>query len=401
MNHSEDLPLPRTYDLILYGATGFTGRQCAHYISRYAPDTLRWAIAGRDQTKLVALSKVIERPWIVADANDEESINQMCAQTRVLLSTAGPFALYSESVVTACVEHHTHYVDITGETPWIKSLIDRYHERTVRSNTVILPACGFDSIPSDLGVWLLNERSTPLGEVDAAFSLRGGFNGGTIASAINIAESGQGRSLSKRTLLCPDDHTLTTQPYDPRAVLWDQDRERWLVPFFMGPVNTRVVRRSAALLGYGDRFTYQEWMKMTSGVKARLTLSVLGLFNSGLKSRWGRKVIRMFSPSPGRGPSEASIRDGFVKVHFLHRMEGRLLDSITLSIKGDPGNKVTCEGVCEAALALAAHEQICAGGVLTPMSALGSKLWQRLKQRGWSLQSQRGSVSAEMDGNIH
>ena len=387
--------LPRTYDLILYGATGFTGRQCARYLKQHAPSGLRWALAGRNREKLDALCQELERPWLFADANDPSSIDQMCAQTRVLLSTAGPFAIYSEPVVEACVVHHTHYVDITGETPWIKSLIDRFHERAKTSSIVILPACGFDSTPSDLGVWLLRERGTELGEIDAAFTLKGGLNGGTIASALNIASSGQGRSISKRTLLCPENHSLATQPRDPRAVKWDDIRERWLIPFFMGPVNTRIVRRSAALLGYGERFTYQEWMKVTSGFKARLTLGALAAFNSGLKSKWGRGLIRLFSPRPGHGPSEDAIREGFVKVHFVNRMDGLVRDSLSLVIDGDPGNKVTCESVCEAALALAAHEQGDASGVLTPMSALGAALWTRLSGRGWQLKSHRGSVEAE------
>lgn len=395
MNQNSTQPLPRTYDLILYGATGFTGRRCVEYLVKHAPVGLRWAIAGRDLRKLELLSHEVERPWVLADANDLESIDQMCSQTRVILSTAGPFALYSEPVVTACMEHQTHYVDITGETPWIKSLIDRYHERAQHSSVIILPACGFDSVPSDLGVWLLKERGAPLEKVDAAFSLRGGFNGGTIASALNLAESGESRALSKRTLLCPEDHGLTEQPYDPHAVFWDSTRERWLVPFFMGPVNTRVVRRSASLMNYGDGFTYQEWMKMTSGLKAKLTLGALGIFNSGLKSRWGRHLIRLLSPRPGRGPSETAIREGYVKVHFLHRIDGLVRDSITLSVSGDPGNKVTCESVCEAALALIANEQVVSGGVLTPMSALGNALWKRLNDRGWSYESHMGSVGKD------
>ena len=392
--------LPRTYDLIIYGATGFTGQQCVEYLVQQAPPELRWAIAGRSEDRLIELSQSTERPWIYADAHDLDSIDKMCSQTRVILSTAGPFALYSEPVVEACVRHQTHYVDITGETPWIKSLIDRFHERASANHTVILPACGFDSVPSDLGVWLLKQRGHSLEEVDVAFSLRGGLNGGTIASALNLAESAEARLLGKRTLLCPDDHQLIEQPYDPRVVQWDPTRERWLVPFFMGPVNTRIVRRSAALLNYGEQFTYPEWMKMTSGVKARLTLGTLGLFNSSLKSWWGRKVIRLITPKPGRGPSQSTIDEGFVHAHFIHRREGVPQDVLTLSIKGDPGNKVTCESVCEGALALVNNEQSVSGGVLTPMVAMGDALWRRLQSRGWELGSQYGAVSDDQSEEV-
>lgn len=384
--------LPRTYDLVIYGATGFTGQQCLQYIANHAPQGLRWSFAGRDKHRLKSLGEEHQRPWLYAEANDLESIDKMCANTRVILSTAGPFTLYSDAVVEACITHKTHYVDITGETPWIKSLIDRFHQQAVDQKTVILPACGFDSVPSDLGVWWLAQREETLRNVDVSYTLRGGFNGGTIASALTLAESGSGRLISKRTLLCPEDHHLPEQPRDPHRVKWDFDRRRWLIPFFMGPVNTRIVRRSAALLGYGPEFKYQEWMQMTSGVKARVTLGALGLFNSGLKSKFGRQMIKLIAPKPGRGPDPARIESGFVRAHFIHRQDDQVLSEFTLSIQGDPGNKVTCESVCEAALALVANEQAPRGGVLTPSFALGQKLWDRLEKKGWSISHQYGSV---------
>ena len=395
MNKAQPI-LPRTYDIIIYGATGFTGRQCIEYLAQHAPDDLRWAIAGRDQRRLSDLAKTYQRPHLYADAQDLDSIDKLCAQTRVILSTAGPFALYSDAVVEACVRHKTHYVDISGETPWIKSLIDRFHEQAKQDQTVILPACGFDSVPSDLGVWLLAQNGEALKEVNVAFTLKGGFNGGTIASALNLAESGEARLLSKRTLLCPSDHQLAEQPKDPRAVQWDHDFGRWLVPFFMGPVNTRIVRRSAALLNYGTEFRYQEWMQMSGGIKARLTLGTLGLFNSGLQSKLGRNLIKLIAPKPGQGPSQKAIETGFVKAHFIHRDDQGVIAELTLKIEGDPGNKVTCESVCEAALALAANEQGDQGGILTPSTALGAKLWQRLEARGWQHLWHNKAVDADL-----
>ena len=382
MNNTRPI-LPRTYDIIIYGATGFTGQQCTRYFLEHIPSDLRWAIAGRNQKRLEALAKTYQRPWLYADAEDLESIDRLCAQTRVILSTAGPFTLYSDAVVEACVRHKTHYVDISGETPWIKSLIDRFHHQAEKEQTVILPACGFDSVPSDLGVWLLAQKGEALKDVDVAFTLKGGFNGGTIASALNLAESGQARLISKRTLLCPPDHKLVEQPKDPKGVRWDNDFARWLVPFFMGPINTRIVRRSATALNYGPQFRYQEWMQMSGGIKARITLGALGLFNSSLQSKMGRNLIKLIAPNPGQGPSQDTIENGFVKAHFIHRDEQVVLGELTLKITGDPGNKVTCESLCEAAFALAAHEQGEKGGVLTPSVALGEKLWQRLEARGW------------------
>ena len=386
--------LPRTYDLVIYGATGFTGRQCLKYIADHAPEGLRWSFAGRDQHQLKILGEEYQRPWLYAEANNLESIDKLCANTRVVLSTAGPFSLYSDAVVEACIRHQTHYVDITGETPWIKSLIDRFHAQAAEQKTVILPACGFDSVPSDLGVWWLAQREPSLGEVDVAYSLRGGFNGGTIASALTLAQSKSAYLIGKRTLLCPNDHTLPEQPRDPQRVKWDFDRQRWLIPFFMGPVNTRIVRRSAAILGYGPAFKYQEWMKMTSGVKARMTLGALGLFNSGLKSKFGRHMIKFLAPKPGQGPHPSKIESGFVRAHFIHRQNEKVMSEFTLSIQGDPGNKVTCESVCEAALALVANEQASVGGILTPSIAMGQSLWDRLEKKGWSISHQYGSVES-------
>ena len=385
--------LPRTFDLIIFGATGFTGRQCVKYFHQHAQDSLRWAVAGRNLVELKKLAKIYDRPFVHADAELPETIDHLCSQTRVILSTAGPFALYSDLVVEKCIEHHTHYTDITGETPWIKSLIDRFHESASQQGTLIIPACGFDSVPSDLGVWLLAQRGEGLYEVDVAFSLKGGLNGGTVASALNIAEQGDTRLLAKRTLLCPEHHQLPEQPYDPKSVRWDTLRERWLIPFFMGPVNTRIVRRTAALLDYGKAFTYQEWMKMSSALKAKVTLGALGLFNQSLRSKLGRTLVKFLAPRPGTGPSEKEIEEGFVKAHFVNRDQDTLVNTLTLKINGDPGNKVTCESVCEVALALVANEQGSLGGVLTPMAGLGATLWNRLEHRGWEVTYEYGAIN--------
>ena len=179
----------------------------------------------------------------------------------------------------------------------------------------------------------IDAKGEPLKEVEVAFTLKGGFNGGTIASALNLAESGAARQLGKRTLLCPTNHNfLIEQPRDPKTVHWDHHFGRWLVPFFMGPVNTRIVRRSAALLNYGPQFRYQEWMQMSGGIKARLTLGALGLFNSGLQSKFGRNLIKLIAPKPGQGPSEENIENGFVKAHFIHRDEQVVLAELIMKI---------------------------------------------------------------------
>jgi short subunit dehydrogenase-like uncharacterized protein len=180
----------REFDVTLYGATGFTGRQTVDYFSRHAPPGLRWAVAGRNREKLEALQSGV--PAVAADSADRVAIGALTARTRVLLSTAGPFILYSDGIVEACVEAQTHYVDITGEVAWVRSLIDRHHGKAAAEGTRIVPFCGFDSVPADLGVSLLAEQLGPgMIEAKGYFQVRGGGpNGGTIASAHQTYSSG-------------------------------------------------------------------------------------------------------------------------------------------------------------------------------------------------------------------
>ena len=150
-------PQPRRFDVVLYGATGFVGRQTVAYFSEHAGG-LKWALAGRSRKRLEALAVGLgleDAGILVADAEDDAALAALAAQTRVLLSTAGPFALYGSALVAACVAQRTHYVDITGETPWVRGLIDRHHVKAARDGTRIIPCCGFDSVPSDLGAWLV------------------------------------------------------------------------------------------------------------------------------------------------------------------------------------------------------------------------------------------------------
>ena len=199
------------FDVVLYGASGFVGRQTVAHFAAHAGG-LRWALAGRNRDKLVA-ARTAAGPGaasagiIVADAADAAALDALANSTRVVLSTAGPFALYGSELVKACVARRTHYVDITGETPWVRSMIDLHHDRAARDGTRIVPCCGFDSVPSDLGAFLVEQQLESLGEkcvqVKAAFSLRGGFNGGTLASALNMLDEGQTRRMADPWLLSP------------------------------------------------------------------------------------------------------------------------------------------------------------------------------------------------------
>ncbi|MFN3197519.1 MAG: saccharopine dehydrogenase family protein [Bradymonadia bacterium] len=394
----------RPYDVILYGATGFTGRQTAEYFLAHAPADVKWAVAGRNLGKLKALlddlgPKAASVDVVVANSADPASVDAMAAQTRVLLTTAGPFALYGTPVVEACVRHQTDYVDITGETPWARDMIDAHHDEAVLNGTRIIPFCGFDSVPSDLGtLWMVHEIKSrfdqPTRSVRAAFVAKGGFNGGTLASATNMGEAGVNRRMGDPVLLNPKPHRTKAareRSKDVREPAFDEDLQTWLTPFFMAPVNTRVVRRSHALFsdadaGYGPHFVYQETMEVKSKRQAWAMALGLGAFAKAVSSPLGRRVIKRLAPAPGEGPSDEAMDNGFMRVRYIAESEdGRKLLG-TLKSKGDPGNRITVKILCEAALMLATDRGALpeAAGVITPALGLGLGLKDRLEAAGMS-----------------
>jgi short subunit dehydrogenase-like uncharacterized protein len=263
----------RAYDVVLYGASGFVGRQTVAYFAQHAGH-LRWALAGRNEARLkqareAAGAGAAKAGLVVADAADDKALAALAAQTKVVASTAGPFALYGSALVAACVAHGTHYCDITGETLWVRAMIDRHHEQAAEQGTRIVPCCGFDSVPSDIGALLVAEAVKREGgerciSVKACHSIRGGLNGGTLASLLNIAEAGELDRLGDPFLLNPEgplpaDRRAHADPLAPRH---DSDFDAWLAPFVMAAINTRIVRRSVALAGarsaYAPGMVYQE-----------------------------------------------------------------------------------------------------------------------------------------------
>ena len=398
----------RKYDVVLYGASGFVGRQTVAYFARHPQVKalgLKWAIAGRSADKLEAVRKDCSAPTVgvlVAEAHDARAMDTLARSAAVVLSTAGPFALYGSELVAACVRHGTHYVDITGETPWVKGLIDRHHAEAERKGARIIPFCGFDSIPSDLSARLANEAMwARYGEactaVKVAFSIRGGFNGGTLASLFNMLASGQSDAMADPFLLNPEgmrpaNAAAHADPLGPRH---DADFSAWLGPFMMSTINTRVVRRSAALLGYAEGYAYQEYLRLGKGPAAALaatTLSV-GSFTSQAALRLGlvRKLAQRMAPPPGAGPSEASMDGGSFRAQWVgHSASGKMVRGV-IADKGDPGNRATTKMLCESALALALQLDELPGGrqhggLLTPASGLGDVLVQRLRLAGMTLQ---------------
>ncbi|NEQ70955.1 MAG: saccharopine dehydrogenase [Symploca sp. SIO2D2] len=403
----------RAYDVILYGATGFVGKQTVQYFADYAPTkAFRWAIAGRDRQKLESVKAQVgtganSADILVADSYNQSAVDEMVAQTHVLLNTAGPFALYGTSIVDACVRSHTHYVDITGETPWVKTLIDRYHEKAAAEGTKIIPFCGFDSVPSDLGTYLMvrymqQELNVSCKEVKAYFQAFGGFNGGTLASALNLHESGQWAQIREQFLLNPPGSYSPEESQDnpdPESPYYEQDLKTWIAPFFMGPINTRVVRRSKALYEqwqtpYGAEFSYQEYFKFDQPLawfQATGVTAMMGLFGTMMEQLILRPLFKSLIPQPGAGPSEKTMNKGWFRCELLGKTrDGRLVKGL-IQDQGDPGNRATVKFLCESALTLALHQDALPGGrsrggILTPATGLGDALANRLRQAGMTME---------------
>jgi short subunit dehydrogenase-like uncharacterized protein len=387
-------PNDRKYDLVLYGASGFTGRQTVEYCKQFAPTGLRWAIAGRNRSKLDGVNSA-GSDVLVADAQDENALNSLAAQTRVVATTAGPFGLYGTKLVDACVRNHTHYCDITGETPWIRQQIDRHHARAAADGTRIVPGCGFDSIPSDFGAWLTwrhvrDQLQSQCVSVAAYFRVGGGINGGTVASYLHMLETNQIAVARDPFLLDPDPNAHTPEDRarnaDPSGVRYDMELEKWVGPFLMGSINTRVVRRTQALLG--TQFDYQEYSKFGSSRTARIATIGGRVFESIAASRIGRRIIKPLLPKPGEGPSEKVMDGGFFECEFVATTKsGKRVRGIFKG-QGDAGNRITVKCLCESAFVLAQSDfqspavKPFAGGVLTPVTGLGDELVGRLAKAG-------------------
>jgi short subunit dehydrogenase-like uncharacterized protein len=407
--------MTKDIDVVVFGATGFTGRQAAERMKQSATAGLNWAIAGRNKKKLDALHRDLELDEsvevLVADSADAGSVGKMTERARVLLTTAGPFARYGTSVFEACVEHRTHYADITGETVWVRHMIDRHHERARAEGTVLVPMSGYDSIPSDIGAYHLVERlrtehDQGTRRVHGSFRSRGGLNGGTLATALlSLTEMGK------------DDRRLAAHPYTlspdvdkPRAALFEESDPRrpflapngsWEAPHFMGPINTRVVRRSASLFAgagrpYGEDFRYTEGMGVKGGgrVAATLTTAALGGVEVALSSRFARPLATRALPKPGEGPSEESMDHGRTRARLWAEGEQGVRLEAVLDYAGDPGNRFTVLSLIEVGLLLAGQEaelglgRAGKAGVLTPAFAFGSHLVERLRANGVRLDGQ-------------
>lgn len=395
----------REFDVIVWGTTGFTGSLVAEYLlSRYGADVeLRWAIAARSADKLDGLKKSLGAAAaplqvIIADSFDEKKLSAMAARTRVVISTVGPYAKYGSALVAACVSNGTHYCDLAGEAQWIRRMIDEHHEAAKKSGAKIVHCCGFDSVPMDVGVWFLqHEAQRRYGSYCESILMlvkatRGGASGGTLASITNIIrESRADRSVAR---LLNDPYTLNPagerdgpDERDQRDLRFNKLAGTWTAPFVMAGINTRVVRRSHALLGYpyGREFRYHEAMMTGAGVagwlKASTIMSALGAFVTAASFSFSRGLLeRTVLPKPGEGPDRKSREAGF----FDLRQFGTLADGTVIRSKitgdRDPGYGSTSKMLSECAVCLAKDQLESGGGVLTPAAAMGDALLARLKK---------------------
>lgn len=397
------------FDIVLYGATGFVGSRTAEYLARHPErERFRFALAGRNRGKIEALQQrlaasargVSEIGVLVADSADRKAVAAMASQGRVLINTAGPFSLYGDLIVDACVQAKTHYVDITGEPVWVRALIDRHHERAAADGTRIIPCCGFDSVPSDIGTLFVARHAqrtlgAPCVEVANYYQMYGGFNGGTIASNMHRYESGDIERGRDPFLLVPDNghHADDIEAdRDTRGVHFDVQAGAWVGPFIMAPINTRVVRRSAALFAqwdepYGPLFRYQEYTKFDAPfghLKANVLNGLMTGFDRAMTHAATRDLLKKVLPKPGAGPSEKTMANGWFTADLIGRTaDGRRVRA-TIRHQGDPSNRATLKFVSEAALCLALDGAALPGGadrggLLTPATGLGEALLKRLR----------------------
>ena len=398
----------REHDIVVFGATGFVGKLTALYLAGAAPAGTKIALGGRSREKLERTraelgAAAADWPLVVADSHDPAALKALAESATVVATTVGPYLKYGLPLVEACAAAGTHYADLTGETLFMRRAIDAADDAAKASGARIVHTCGFDSIPSDLGVFLLHEHAKATGAGDleettlVVRSMRGGASGGTIDSMRASVDEARADKAARRIMadpyaLSPD---KAAEPdlgneRDPMGPLRDEELGGWLAPFVMGTVNTRVVRRSNALLGYayGRKLRYRELMA-TGGlplgpVKAAGISAGIGALVAGLSLKPTRMVLDKVLPDPGEGPSEEAREKGFYKIdtHAKTSSGARLVCHITA--QGDPGYKATAVLLGESALALALDGERLpvASGVLTPATAMGDVLAQRLRAAG-------------------
>ncbi|MBV9871425.1 MAG: saccharopine dehydrogenase NADP-binding domain-containing protein [Frankiaceae bacterium] len=395
----------REHDVVVYGATGFVGKLTAAYLAKQEPGP-RIALAGRSKDKLEAVRSSLgaaaaQWPLIVADASDTGSVEALAASTTSVATTVGPYMKYGIPLAAACAAAGTHYADLTGEVRFVRHLLETVDATAKASGARIVVSCGFDSIPSDLGVFVLRDgvRRDGAGELEetklVVTALKGGVSGGTIDTMRSQVDDMKADSTFARMVADPyalspdrDKEPELGDESDVRKPVKDADLGKWLGPFVMGAYNTRVVRLSNSLQDwdYGRSFRYQEYMGFPGhpgGLAAAAGMTgALGALMGGMSVGPTRRVLDKILPEPGEGPSEKVQRNGHFAMDIHARTSTGATYVATVTGKGDPGYAATAVMLAESALALALDGDALPSraGVLTPAAGIGQPLVDRLRK---------------------
>ena len=392
----------REFDIIIWGASGFTGRLVAEYLFKKYGTTgdLKWAMAGRNAAKLETVrAEVADEtvPLIIANSNDEVSIAEMVQRAKVICTTVGPYAKYGSKLVAACIEHQAHYCDLAGEVQWMRKMIDQHHEAAKANGVKIVHTCGFDSIPSDMGVYFIQrEAKAKTGQPAKQIKMRvagmsGGISGGTYASLSNVMEEALidksiFKVLSNPYGLNPKGEQEGGDKPDLRSVVYDEASKSWIAPFIMAGINTKVVRRSNALSGYsyGKDFGYEEATISGKGFSGRMkgimTALPMGLMVMAKPGSLLKKGVDALLPKPGEGPNKKEREAGFYNLRFYITLEDNSTAFGKVTGDMDPGYGSTSKMLGEAAVCLAKDDLSDVSGILTPSIAMGDALLTRLQE---------------------
>lgn len=401
--------MDRDFQIIVWGATGFTGQLVVEYLHINYGNQIRWAIAGRNLDKLRKLKDNLQLndsvECLVGDSFDMESLKAITSKSDVIISTVGPYMIYGKALVDACVETGTDYCDLTGEVPFVKNTIESIHEKANENGVKIVHSCGYDSIPSDIGCWLLEEKSfelynEPMQNVKLfVLGTKGKISGGTIASMVNLLKNANdeksARIQSDPYALCQ--HVTDEMPHQRmQSFVWYDPRvDSFTAPFIMAGYNSRIVFRSNDLLNYkyGRNFMYDEGIVIGRGMKGKLLGSLfmlgLGIFMKLMTMSFTRYILlKTVLPKPGEGPTKEERENGYFKMRLVgddEEKERRI--TVTISNSNDPGYGSTAKMLAESALCLVLNKEAIPSryGVLTPAVAFGHEIVNRLKIAGMNI----------------
>ena len=408
----------RQYDLVLFGATGFVGQIVCRYLAEtlggkdMTEPAVRWAIAGRSAQKLETLIASLPEtarhlPYLLADASDAEALRSLCQQTKVVITTVGPYAFYGEPLLKACVEMGTDYCDLTGEVQWVRQMMSAYEDLAAQTGARIVHCCGFDSIPSDLGVYFLQQQARqklgrPCTQIEMRLKdARGGFSGGTAASILNLIDAAAAdpqlrQEVSNPYILCPkaagDPAANRASTQSPIFVTVQEDAafdNVWISPFVMAGINQPIVLRSQALMPhlYGDRLRYDEAILTADGplgwmVAGGLQVAMAGFLYAATVP-WLRRLLEStIVPAPGQGPSQQSRELGYYDLRFWGVTDTGDVIAVQVTGDRDPGYGSTAKILAQAGLCLALDcpKGEPGGGFWTPAAVFGQKAIDRLVQ---------------------